>query len=142
MYDEEEWIREYLTNTHLDTDYTLGSDQAQAEENELRNLIRFDDIDQNTSQILNIQYVDGHSYVVRNPFYGSDNHVIDKLKNEKNIYSLIKYHFRNPLSLRDLARIKIRNFLLKIDSKIKFRIERLWLPQQLKKYLLFEEFNL
>lgn len=58
-----------------------------------------------------------------------------------NIYKLIKYHYTNPMSLKDLSRIAIRTHLLSIDYKMKFKIENgLPLPNRLKNYLLFKEF--
>jgi hypothetical protein len=60
-----------------------------------------------------------------------------------NIYKLIKYYSTNPLSLQELARIQVRKSLLKVDFKMKYKIENdLPLPSRLKDYLLFKEFNL
>lgn len=148
LYDEEECIRTYLDNTHFCDQELINNNQNNdnLREEEYSDLIRFDDIDQNTSEILNIQFVNGHSYAKKNPFYGN-NHTIktkkEKEKNEKKIYSLIKYYFKNPLSLKELSRNKIRSELIRIDFKIKLKIEKtLDVPDQLKRYLLFSEFNL
>lgn len=65
-----------------------------------------------------------------------------ELELAKNIYLLTKHYFTNPLSLQELARIQIRKTMLKIDFKIKDKIEtKLPLPPRLKNYLLFKEFN-
>ncbi len=60
----------------------------------------------------------------------------------KKIYSLIRYNYFNPLSLKQLARIQIRKSLISIDYKIKTKILRFDLPNSLKSYLLLEEYNL
>lgn len=60
----------------------------------------------------------------------------------RNIYSFFKYHYTNPLSLQELSRIQIRKSMLKIDYKIKDKIENhLVLPKRLKRFLLLNEFN-
>jgi hypothetical protein len=60
----------------------------------------------------------------------------------RNIHSVIKYYYRNPLSLKEIARIKIRQHLLKIDFKLKFKIvNQINLPKCLKNYLLLTEYN-
>ncbi len=61
----------------------------------------------------------------------------------KKIYTFIKHTYTNPLSLKEIARIKIRNHLLSLDHKMKIKIENdLVLPNRLKDYLLMKEFNL
>lgn len=66
----------------------------------------------------------------------------NELNLAKNIYCLIKHHFTNPLSLKELSRIQIRKTMCKIDYKIKEKIEsHLILPKRLKRFLLFDEFN-
>jgi hypothetical protein len=69
----------------------------------------------------------------------------DKIKSielTKRIYKLIRYNYSNPLSLQELARIKIRNNMLSIDYNIKAKIEKniLDLPTRLREYLLLNEF--
>lgn len=60
----------------------------------------------------------------------------------RNIHSVIKYYYRNPLSLKEIARIKIRQHLLKLDYKLKFKIDsQVNLPKCLKSYLLLSEYN-
>lgn len=72
----------------------------------------------------------------------SEESITNSLKNSKNIHSLIKHYYTNPLNLQELSRIQIRNILLKFDSKIKHKIQtRLPLPNKLKDFLLFKEFN-
>jgi nucleotidyltransferase/DNA polymerase involved in DNA repair len=59
-----------------------------------------------------------------------------------NIYNLIRHHYTNPLSLQEIARIQIRKTMLKIDYKIKNKIEnKLHLPNRIKNFLLYKEFN-
>lgn len=61
----------------------------------------------------------------------------------KSIYNLIRYHYTNPLSLKELARIQVRKSLLDVDFRMKCNVEeRLPLPKRLKDYLLLKEFNL
>jgi len=130
----ENWIIEYLINFNEET---LKNNPKEKELKKLENdyLIRFDDIDQNTPEILNIQYINGHTYVVKNPYHGSDEiNKKNKYELELDIHSLISYHFKNPLNLKQLARIKIRNC---IKSKLKYNIENnLNLPIKLKNYLM------
>ncbi len=58
------------------------------------------------------------------------------------IYNLIRHHYTNPLSLQEIARIQIRKTMLKIDYKIKNKIEnKLHLPNRIKNFLLYKEFN-
>ena len=69
-------------------------------------------------------------------------HEKNELYGAWNIYSLFKYNYTNPLSLQELSRIQIRKSMLKIDYKIKDKIENhLVLPKRLKRFLLFNEFN-
>jgi hypothetical protein len=61
----------------------------------------------------------------------------------KKIYTFIQNAYTNPLSLKEIARIKVRNHLLSLDHKMKTKIENdLVLPNRLKDYLLMKEFNL
>jgi hypothetical protein len=61
----------------------------------------------------------------------------------KQIYTFMKNTYTNPLSLKEIARISIRNHLLAIDHRMKLKVERhLSLPNRLKDYLLMREFNL
>jgi hypothetical protein len=60
----------------------------------------------------------------------------------RRIYTFIRHSYTNPLSLKEISRIKIRKHLLTIDYKMKFKIQSLPLPNRLKDYLLMKEFNL
>ena len=58
----------------------------------------------------------------------------------RNIYSMIKHYYMNPLSLQELARIQIRKSLIKVDYTIKNKIEnKMYLPNRIKNYLLFKD---
>ncbi len=134
---KEDWINEYLLNFNAETIKNHKDKEIRSENNYL---IRFDDIDQNTPEILNIQYVNGHTYVVKNPYYGSDDDNETKEKNkfklQLDIHKLISYHYKNPLNLKELARIKIRD---SIKSNLKYNIQNnLDLPNILKDYLIFQ----
>jgi hypothetical protein len=61
---------------------------------------------------------------------------------QQSAYDLLKHYYTNPLSLKELCRIHIRNKLLEIDFKLKDKIQtQLPLPIRIKNYLLFKEFN-
>jgi ankyrin repeat protein len=60
----------------------------------------------------------------------------------KRIYNFVSYNYKNPLSLKQLSRIAIRNHMLSIDYKMSQKIMQLSLPRCLKDYLLMKEFNL
>ena len=80
-------------------------------------------------------------YFEKNKHNNSNNND-NNINSFQNIYNLIKHHYTNPLSLQELARIQIRNTMLKIDYKIKNKIEnKLNLPKRLVDYLLLKEFN-
>lgn len=58
----------------------------------------------------------------------------------RNIYMMVKHFYTHPLSLQELARIQIRRSLIKVDYKVKEKIEhKLPLPNRLKNYLLFKD---
>lgn len=158
LNENEPWIRAYLSNPNF-TDYTeyfvrrredssivLDSDGNESD----------DFIDTDTSYNETVQIEKDYTESLRNIRFLDTNmrrgnvwkqnlngEIRNTEKNAKKIYSLLKYHYKNPLSLLELARIKIRNELLKVDYKMKLKIEReLILPKRLKDYLLFKEFNL
>ena len=57
---------------------------------------------------------------------------------QQSAYDLLKHYYTNPLSLKELCRIHIRNKLLEIDFKLKDKIQtQLPLPIRIKNYLLF-----
>lgn len=92
-------------------------------------------------------FLDEEEYFNRrynNKKFGNQSNFVDTDINEmKNkIYDLLKYHYTNPLSLKQLARIHLRKYLLNIDYKIKVKINNVLLPTRLKDYLLFKEFDI
>ena len=148
---DETWVNEYLENPDFIeyTDYyvkrassnqTSDSESSQnTSDSETNNLMR--KTDQEINDLLNLD-----EYYFERFHLNNSKKNLDKKKQAevaKNIYTFIKYHNTNPLTLKELARIQIRTNLLKQDFKMKFKIENnLSLPKSLKKYLLLEEFNL
>ena len=163
LNENEPWIRAYLSNPNF-TDYTeyfvrrredssivLDSDGNESEDDmdsaEKTFSEELNQIDKEWSvnnEFRNLRFLDTQTNARRNPWRPNlSNKTINIEKNAKKIYSLLKYHYRNPLSLQQLARIQVRNSLLKTDYKIKFKIEKdLNLPKRLQNYLMFKEFNL
>jgi hypothetical protein len=161
---EEPWIRGYLNNPNF-IDYTdyfvrrradntliLDSDgQESDDESSDTNSSSCDlmsQVERDQIEYRNLKFLETHTNARRNNAWrhtlnGDDNERVDTEKNAKKIYALIKFHYTNPLSLQELARIQVRNAILKIDFKIKIKIEnKLTLPKRLKEYLMLKEFNL
>jgi hypothetical protein len=163
LKENEPWIRAYLSNPNF-TDYTeyfvrrredssivLDSDGNESEDNldladrtHDEDIVQFDKESSVNNEFRNLRFLDTQTNVRRNAWQsGLSGKMQNSEKNAKKIYSLLKFHYRNPLSLQELARIQIRNSLLKNDYKIKSKIEKeLVLPKRLQDYLMFKEFNL
>ena len=147
LYDEP-WISQYLDNPDFIT-YTeqrvirryKDSNPPSEEENSDTEV---DDLSNRTDQEINeLLNLDEYFF---DRFHLSRHKTKDKRKEDElaiRIYTVIKYYYTNPLTLKELARIQIRNCLLKSDFKMKIKIERnLILPKRIREYLLFKEFNL
>lgn len=157
LYENESWIRSYIGNPNF-IDYTdyfvrrradnsivLDSDGNESDDNSDKcNLLA--QVEKEKAELRNLKFLETHTNARRNAYrhnYEEDNKAQNTEKNAKKIYSLLKHHYTNPLSLQQLSRIKIRNTLLNIDYKMKLKIENsLVLPKRLKEYLMFKEFNL
>lgn len=149
LHTTEPWIKEYLANPDfIDyTDYYVkratssrGSNSSHLDEasSEL--------IKNRTDQELNeILYLDEYFY---ERFHSSNykRKSSDYKRNSelsKSIYQYMKEVYTNPLSLKELSRITVRNKMLRNDFKMKFKVENeLIIPRRLKDYLLFKEFGL
>jgi hypothetical protein len=160
MYNEN-WISEYLENPDFIeyTDYyvkksrspTASDDEsslspeatsspslASIDESEA-NLIMLK-TDQELNELLNMDEYFFERFHSKKFKLKSDNKANTDVA--RRIYSFIRHSYTNPLSLKEISRIKIRRHLLTIDYKMKFKIQLLPLPNRLKDYLLMNEFNL
>lgn len=150
LYDEQ-WISEYLENPDFIeyTDYYVKratshvnserSSESNSDSEAANDLMRKND--QEINDLLNLD----EYYFERFHLNNSKKNLDKKRQAEvaKKIYYFIQYYYTNPLSLKELARIQIRNNLLKVDFKMKIKVENdLPLPKRLKSYILLEEFNL
>lgn len=158
LYQNEPWILSYLNNPSLagtpnyfvsrrSTSQSLNEPNS---ENNTTNNSNSDDsrytirakTDQEIAEMLNLD-----EYLFER-FHSRTNlkHKEDKLKNielTKKIYALIRHHYTNPLSLKELARIQIRNSLVSVNFNMRNTIyNKFDIPTQLKDYLMFTEFNL
>ena len=143
----EQWIKEYVANPDF-IDYAdyyvkrATNSRGQQQEDENSEL----SIQSRTGQELNeILYLDEYFYERFNSSNYKRKSSDYKRNSEmsKSIYEYIKEVYTNPLSLKELSRITVRNQMLKKDFKMKFSVENeLIIPKRLKDYLLFKEFNL
>ena len=143
----EPWVDAYIVNPDFIeyTDYYIkrATSQDMSEDNnnnsdsEVAQLIQKSD--QEISDMLNLD-----EYYFERYHSNSQHKKMNKTKSAdlaKKIYNLVKYHYTNPLSLKELARIQVRKSLLEVDHKMKFKVENdLPLPKCMKDYLLFKEF--
>ena len=154
LYDEP-WIGEYIENPDFIeyTDYyvkratrtnsdlaTDSSDEASTNsDSEITELMTKSN--QEISDLLDLDEYFFERFHLSNQKKRSDKKRNAELA--RKIYTLVKYHYTNPMSLKELSRIKIRQHLLKQDYKMKFKVQNdLPLPKRLKEYLLLEEFNI
>jgi hypothetical protein len=149
------WINSYLNNPNeKETIHTqinryvirrANNPVGRSEDEIIGNLIENDDryviLEQSDDYNSGFTTLDDY-YFEKNKHNNSNNNNDTNINSFQNIYNLIKHHYTNPLSLQELARIQIRNTMLKIDYKIKNKIEnKLNLPKRLVDYLLLKEFN-
>ena len=156
LYENEPWIRNYLMNPNF-IDYTdyfvrrradnsiaLDSDGNESDDSSDTCDIAAQ-VEKDKTEMENLKFLETHTNARRNAWRHryEDDKIVDTEKNAKKIYALLKYHYTNPLSLQQLARIQIRNSLLNVDYKMKFNIQNsILLPKRLKEYILFKDFNL
>ena len=142
----EPWVDAYIVNPDFIeyTDYYIKRATSQEINNGEDNsdseaVYLIQKTDQEISDMLNLD-----EYYFERYHFNSQDKKMDKNKTAdlaKKIYNLVKYHYTNPLSLKELARIHVRKSLLDVNYKMKFKIENdLPLPKCMKDYLLFKEF--
>ena len=159
LYKNEPWIKSFLNNPNLagTPNYFINrrsnsqiSELVNSENDDFNNRNSDSDsekytimikTDKEIAEMLSLDEYFLERYHSKNQKLKEDKQ--KSLELTKRIYTLIRHHYTNPLSLQELARIQIRKSLLSIDNKIKTKIENgLDVPKRLKGYLLFEEFNL
>jgi len=142
LYKMEPWIKEYLKNPDfIDyTDYYV----KRATNNSLSNDLVSDELRNKTDQeISELIYLDEYFSERFHSRRRENRDAVRSSEVAKTIYAFIKQAYTNPLSLKELCRIRVRDSMVRQDFKMKFRIENeLHIPQRLKEYLLFKEFNL
>lgn len=147
----EPWIKEYLENPDF-IDY--ADYYVKRATNTLKNRVesRQDEsldeteLQKKTDQEINeMIYLDEYfAKRFQSGRRGGKNQYKNSAEQAKYIYAFIKHTSSNPLTLKELSRISVRDTMLKNkDFKMKFKIDQgLHIPQRLKDYLLFKEFDL
>lgn len=144
LYKMEPWIKEYLQNPdfidYADYYVKRATNSLQNESNEPLDSELLKKTDEEINDMI---YLDEYFF---ERFHSSRRTRKDaKTSSElaKNIYAYIKHTYTNPLSLKALSRIQVRNKMLRNDFKLKFKIDKgLHIPRRLKDYLLFKEFDI
>lgn len=142
----EPWIESYILNPDFIeyTDYYVkratSQEMSSSDENSDAEAIQLiAKSDQEINDLINLD-----EYYNERFHFNNAHKKIDKTKKAdlaKKIYNLVKCAYTNPLSLKELSRIQLRQSLLDVDYKMKFKIENdLPLPKSLKEYLMFKEF--
>lgn len=147
---DETWISEYLQNPDFIqyTDYyvkrAMSSSSNSDSENGSDSLSEGEltrKTDQELNELLNLD----EYYFERFHRKNSRKNNSQKKQTElaKNIFNLINFYYTNPLSLKEICRIAVRDQLLKKNFKLKYTVQNdLFLPKILKSFILMEEFNL
>ena len=150
---DEAWINEYLGNPDFIeyTDYYVrkANETEASEETAALAENAAESIESRSDQQINDMLNADEYYFERFHLSGNKKRDPDSERKRsaelaKKIYTFIKYHYKNPLTLKEIARIKIRQHLLAIDHRLKPKVERQLssLPNQLKDFLLMKEFHL
>jgi hypothetical protein len=137
----ETWINLYLQNPNLASTpnyFRISNDSLNNSETNNYSIIL--KTDKEIAELVSMDEYFLERYHSKNQKQKEDK--IKSIELTKRIYKLIRYNYSNPLSLQELARIKIRNNMLSIDYNIKAKIEKniLDLPTRLREYLLLNEF--
>lgn len=146
---DEPWISEYLQNPDFIqyTDYYVkramssSSSDSESGNDSLSEGELARKTDQELNELLNLD----EYYFER--FHRKSAHKNNNQKKQaelaKNIFRLINYHYTNPLSLKEICRIAIRDQMLNKNFRLKYSVENeLFLPKILKSFILMEEFKL
>jgi len=153
----ESWISHYLNNPDF-TEYNDFHIKKAIERNSTFQTIHNDQENANTEQenLINTKTDQELNDILdKDEYFFERYHVKSKIRRNsniesvnsyqlilRNIHSVIKYYYRNPLSLKEIARIKIRHEMLKSGYKLKLRINsQVNLPKCLKSYLLLSEYT-